>query len=353
METVIRRSMNAHYEVTIGIPVYRSVQYIEDAFKSALNQTFPNIEFLIVDDCGSDGSMDIIANYKNNHPRGKDIRIIANEMNRGVSYCRNRIIDEAMGKYLYFMDSDDTIEPDTIQLLFDSLTRNHAQIAYGSYEIIDGINHSSPEIYQKEALVLNGQDELAMYAFKNNHVFHVTTCNHLVDMEFLRQSKLEFIDASYWEDLVYTTEMVIKVERAVLLPNITYHYLRRPGSLSHYHSRDVYEKEELEKNISILKYIKGKCVELKGKEYVSYLCYNMEMICFYTSCNIIRNSHHIVPSFAPIEIRDIMRHPMPLLDIVRFRQRKLSNLVFWLLGVSPILVFKPLIWTIGKLKRVL
>ena len=129
--------------------------------------------------------------------------------------------------------------------------------------------------------------------------------------------------------------------------------MRRPGSLSHYHSRDVYEKGELEKNISILKYLKSKSVELKGKKYVSYLCYNLEMICFYTACHIFQNAHHIVPSFAPIEIRDIMRHPMPLLDIVKYRQRKLSNLVFWLLGISPILVFKPLIWTIGKLKRVL
>ena len=104
------------YEVTIGIPVYQSVDYIQDTMNSALNQSFSDIEFLIVDDCGKDGTMDIISHFQTSHPRGKDIRILVNEKNKGVGYSRNRIIDEARGRFLYFMDSDDTIEPNTIQL---------------------------------------------------------------------------------------------------------------------------------------------------------------------------------------------------------------------------------------------
>lgn len=92
---------------------------------------------------------------------------------------------------------------------------------------------------------MRGEDELAMYAFKNNHIFHVSACNHLINLVFLRQSNVRFIDASYWEDMVYTTELVTKVESAVLLPDITYHYLRRQNSLSHYQERDVYEKRKL------------------------------------------------------------------------------------------------------------
>lgn len=141
--------MKDQYEVTIGIPVYKSVDFIWDTMTSALNQTFTDIEFLIVDDCGQDATMDIISQMQNSHPRGKDIRILKNDKNRGVSFCRNRIIDEAKGRYLYFLDSDDTIEPNTLQLLYDGIIQNDVQIAYGSYEIIDGIGNSPNEVYQK------------------------------------------------------------------------------------------------------------------------------------------------------------------------------------------------------------
>ena len=63
-----------NYDVTIGIPVYNVEKYIRLTMDSALAQTFPNIEFLVLDDCGQDGSMNIVREYQKTHPRGKDIR---------------------------------------------------------------------------------------------------------------------------------------------------------------------------------------------------------------------------------------------------------------------------------------
>jgi glycosyltransferase involved in cell wall biosynthesis len=343
--------MKEQYEVTIGIPVYQSVDYIRDTMNSALNQSFSDIEFLIVDDCGHDGTMDVISHLQTNLPRGKDIRILVNEKNEGVSYSRNRIIDEARGRFLYFMDSDDTIEPNTIQLLYDAIIQHHVQVAYGSYEITDGIGNSPNEIYQKDALVLRGEDELAMYAFKNNHIFHVSACNHLINLEFLRQSNVRFIDASYWEDMVYTTELVTKIESAVLLPDITYHYLRRQDSLSHYQDRISYEKSEILKNASILKRLKNKCIALRGKSYLPYHCYNLEMNSFYMVCHIIQKNDRIVPNFTYGEMRMILQHPMTLKDILLFQERIVPNLLFRLIGHLPFFLFIPFIRLIGKLKK--
>ena len=339
------------YEVTIGIPVYRSVDYIQDTMNSALNQSFSDIEFLIVDDCGHDGTMDVISHFQTSLPRGTDIRILVNEKNKGVSYSRNRIIDEARGRFLYFMDSDDTIEPNTIQLLYDAVIKHHVQVAYGSYEIIDGIGNSPIERYQKDALVLRGEDELAMYAFRNNHIFHVSACNHLINLEFLRQSDVRFIDASYWEDMVYTTELVTKIESAVLLPDITYHYLRRQDSLSHYQDRISYEKSEILKNASILKRLKNKCIALRGKSYLPYHCYNLEMNSFYMVCHIIQKNDRIVPNFTYGEMRMILQHPMTLKDILLFQERIVPNLLFRLIGHLPIFLLIPFIRLIGKLKK--
>ena len=345
--------MKEQYEVTVGIPVYQSVDYIQDTMNSALNQSFSDIEFLIVDDCGNDGTMDIISLFQTNHPRGKDIRILVNEKNKGVSYSRNRIIDEARGRFLYFMDSDDTIEPNTIQLLYDAIKYNHVQVAYGSYEIIDGIGNTPNEKYQKDALVLRGEDELAMYAFKNNHIFHVSACNHLINLEFLRQSGVRFIDVSYWEDMVYTTELVTKIESAVLLPDITYHYLRHDGSLSHYKERDTYEKKEIMKNLSVLNMIKQECVKMKGKKYLPYICYNIGMVSFYMSCHVIRKSNLIKPMISLKEIRNMMRCPIMIKEILLFRHKKIPNLLFALLGIMPIFIFSPSIRAISKFKNII
>lgn len=113
-----------NYIVTIGIPVYKAVDFIDNTLESALNQTFESIEYLVIDDCGNDGSIDIVERLQKEHPRGRDIRILYNNSNFGVGMTRNRILDEAQGQYLYFLDSDDLIEPDTISCLVENAIAN-------------------------------------------------------------------------------------------------------------------------------------------------------------------------------------------------------------------------------------
>ena len=83
------------YEVTIGIPVYKAIDYIERTMESALNQTFASIEYLIVDDCGNDGTIKVVERLQKEHQRGKDIRILYNKQNLGVGRTRNIILGKA------------------------------------------------------------------------------------------------------------------------------------------------------------------------------------------------------------------------------------------------------------------
>jgi glycosyltransferase involved in cell wall biosynthesis len=319
--------------------------------QSVLNQTYSSIEFLIIDDCGNDGTIGVVEEFQKDHPRGKDIRILRNEKNMGVSFCRNRIIDEAMGQFLYFMDSDDTIEPFTIQILIDAVRRTHSQIAYGSYEIIDLVNNSPVQKYQKADIQLTGDGELAMYAFSHINVFHVSVCNNLVNLDFLRQTGIRFINAHYWEDMAYTTELVTKLTRAVLLSNITYHYMWRPDSLSHYQNREHLHKDEIMDNISVINYLKGNCKIWKNEVYTPYLCKNLEMNSFYIACHIIKNAHRIDPCFSNQEIQNILHHPLSLWNILHFGHLKLINIALWSLGRMPLFFFLPTIRLLGKLKK--
>ena len=340
-----------HFDVTIGIPVFRAYDYINSTMQSVLNQTYSSIEFLIIDDCGNDGTIGVVEEFQKDHPRGKDIRILRNEKNMGVSFCRNRIIDEAMGQFLYFMDSDDTIEPFTIQILIDAVRRTHSQIAYGSYEIIDLVNNSPVQKYQKADIQLTGAGELAMYAFSHINVFHVSVCNNLVNLDFLRQTGIRFINAHYWEDMAYTTELVTKITRAVLLSNITYHYMWRPDSLSHYQNREHLHKDEIMDNISVINYLKGKCKIWKNEVYTPYLCKNLEMNSFYIVCHVMKYARRIEPRFSNQEIQNILHHPLSLWDILEFGHLKHLNIILWLLGRMPLFLFFPTIWLLGKLKK--
>lgn len=73
-----------NYDVTIAIPVYNAEKYLRDTMMSALAQDYPSIEFLILDDCGNDNSINIIHQLQHEHQRGEHIRIVNQPMNMGV-----------------------------------------------------------------------------------------------------------------------------------------------------------------------------------------------------------------------------------------------------------------------------
>jgi glycosyltransferase involved in cell wall biosynthesis len=107
--------------VTISIPVYNVEKDIERALKSALNQTYKNLEILVVDDKGIDKSMTVVRDVLSQHPRRGQVRIISHDNNSGTGAVRNTSIDKASGEYIYFMDGDDCIVPDTIDYMVHKL----------------------------------------------------------------------------------------------------------------------------------------------------------------------------------------------------------------------------------------
>ena len=135
------------YDVTIGIPAFKAVDYIEKTMESALNQTFVSIEYLVVDDCGNDGTIEIVERLQKEHLRGKDIRILYNNQNLGVGKTRNVILEQAKGDYLYFLDSDDIMEPDAIEKMMIAAPEYQAQSVYGSWIRVDNVYPSPAHHY--------------------------------------------------------------------------------------------------------------------------------------------------------------------------------------------------------------
>lgn len=339
------------YDVTIGIPVYKSVDSIGRALESALAQSYLSIEFLLVDDAGHDGSVEMIQSIKETHPRGDAIHIIHHQNNLGVSVSRNQIIDKAQGEYLYFMDSDDVIATNTIELFMQNICQYDAEIVFGSYERIE--LSGSKTIYQYPSIQLLHKDELACFAYRKYAGIQASVCNYLVKLSVLRDNNHRFIDTNYWEDLVFTFDLVTFVSRAVLLPDITYSYICRENSLSHYQQRDVIPKDEIMQNVKAINHLKQTSSKLIDKAYFPNRCFNIVMTDFFIACNIIKRRQNISPFVTDKEIKSIMKHPVSLLEICRFPNARIKNLVLFLLGKFPVFLCVALITFMGKIKKLI
>ena len=339
------------YDVTIGIPIYNSVDCIQASLMSALSQSYSSIEILLVDDGCTDGTMDVVKQIVCNHQREDDVHIITHQTNLGVSASRNQIIDEALGEYLYFMDSDDTITENAIELLMQNVRCYDAEVVFGSYEKIE--TSGSKTVYQYPSLQLLKMDELASFAYRKYAGIQASACNFLVQTNLLRDSSLRFINAYYWEDLVFTFDLVTYVSCAVLLPDITYYYRCRKDSLSHYQQRTRIAKEEVMQNVKAINYLKKTSLQYINKVYFPNRCYYIVMTDFYIACNILKRRKDIFPYISNSEIKSLMAHPATLSKICSFSQSRVKNMLFYMLSKIPSKLCVATIWCLGKFKKLI
>ena len=212
------------YKVTLSMPIYNVAAYVERALLSALNQTFESIEFLLVDDRGTDNSMDIVRRIIKEHPRGKDVRIIEHPHNIGLGATRNTAIDNAQGEYLFFMDSDDEITPDCIQVLYDKMMEEKVDMVVGSRDRITNDKVLLKSMIYKDVVIRGNYAILEnQYRFQNNRI-HIETWNKLYDLKFLRESGIRCIPNHLNEDRVFSTKIFFSLTSVALISNLTYHY---------------------------------------------------------------------------------------------------------------------------------
>lgn len=124
--------------VTIGIPNYNYAGYIKETLESVANQTYANIELIIIDDCSTDNSITVIENWIKNYSGNMRIRFITNEKNLGLSGTCNVILNNANGKYLQLLDSDDIIYPYKISKQVEILENSsNTALVYSNVTVIN------------------------------------------------------------------------------------------------------------------------------------------------------------------------------------------------------------------------
>lgn len=230
--------------VTIGIPVYNVEEYVEKSILSAINQIYPYIEIIIVDDCGNDNSMNIVRRIvKDNLKENTTIRIIEHPRNEGLGIARNTILDNAHGKYLYYLDSDDVMTEECIDLLIRSMAENDSDVVIGSVKRIDYNTGKcvSDNNYNYQPIV---HRNAGIHAFSNGAYFHIEQWNKLYNLEFLKKNNIKCVQR-YYEDVIPDLMIRIYSDKISFVPKTTLIYnIRNNSILTEYTQSSTMAKEK-------------------------------------------------------------------------------------------------------------
>lgn len=140
--------------VSIITPSYNTAKFIDKTIESVQAQTYPNWEMIIVDDCSTDNTDEIVAGYMSD----KRIKYIKNEKNSGAAVSRNRALREAKGKWIAFLDSDDLWIPVKLEMQIGFMEKNGYHFSYTNYEEIDeqdqplGVKVTGPKRVSKQGM---------------------------------------------------------------------------------------------------------------------------------------------------------------------------------------------------------
>ena len=338
--------------VSIGIPVYNVEKYIEKCIFSVLNQTYTNIEIMTVDDCGTDQSMLIVEEIQKMQPTGSRIRIIRQPQNGGSGEARNTVIREAKGKYLYFLDSDDYIESNTIEMMVEQAEKYQTDAVIASLrKVVIGTDEELPTLQYSTYELIKGKDEFAKYVCKDLR-WHIaiTACNILFTTDFLRSHSLYFA-ASKDEDALYLSEYYSEVECAVILPDITYNYLMRPGSKMGNNARKIIPVNEIRDRFYTDSIMTERCARLKGRSFYDVHCARVVKHKFRAVCVALRHRSHFSERLSNSEIRNELKHPASFSEILSFKRYKLFHLTFYVLSKLPPVLSVSCSYVLGKVMR--
>ena len=209
--------------VSIIAPVYNVAPYIGACIESLQSQTFGDFEVILVDDHGTDGSIDIARRYAGDDAR---FRVVATERNSGPGVARNVGIDAALGEYIAFIDSDDIWLSDFLELMTEAV-RDY-DLAYCQLQYLggerDGMTHSNP-------LLPDGPFKPAQKRYFLRHFVTFSVC-FLFKRQFLVDNALRFPALHNSEDTNFLTRCLLLAQSIACVDIPLYVYCVRQDSLS-------------------------------------------------------------------------------------------------------------------------
>ena len=215
-------------KISIIVPVYNSSKYLRSCIESIRNQTYRNIEIILIDDKSTDNSLAICEEIAK---KDKRIKVLANEKNAGCSASRNHALPHATGDYLLFVDSDDTIEKTMVETLKRACEVNKAEIAVCDITYLyDGDVYKKSKYANGDTEIISGKDfDLIYFLNPDMVVENVAVWNKLFRMDLVKD--VNFIPGIAHADEAYTFKIVNKAEKIAYVHESLYNYRQNPQSI--------------------------------------------------------------------------------------------------------------------------
>lgn len=215
-------------QISIIVPVYNAEKYLSRCIDSILIQTYTDFELILINDGSIDGSQDIIEKYSR-----KDDRIVAiNQENMGVSASRNKGISVARGKYIGFVDADDTIEPIMYEKMIGVLSQKDADVVLTNWYIFDNAGRRSAVNLNYRDFVLNHEAFLQKISHENDCWMIHTVWNKLIKVEMVKKYCFD-TQILFGEDTWYSYQILFAATKIAVLSEPLYNYYQFDGSASH------------------------------------------------------------------------------------------------------------------------
>lgn len=256
--------------ITLGIPIYNAADFIEQTLLSALNQTYPNIEYILVDDKGN--SMEIVRRTVEGHPRKAAVRIIDQIHNQGTGAARNAIVDNARGEYLFTMDCDDVLVPQCIEILYNRMQEHPVDFVAASFIRRDSQGKIYPGGCQYADTLIGDEDyAVAKYRYGRGQNIFVATWNKLYRTDFLRKNRIRCIPHYLIDDPWFTYQVILCARSCHLIPDCTLYFTYNPQSVTSVKEKEGYTEFLAEQYIGTQKLKSQYIHSLKNEDFYSGL----------------------------------------------------------------------------------
>ena len=212
--------------ISVIVPVYKVEAYLKKCVDSIVNQTYKNLEIILVDDGSPDGCPKLCDDLAK-----RDERIVViHKENGGLSSARNAGIDVARGAYIGFVDSDDYIHPEMYERLYASIVNAHADLCICSCQKINKLGEKiSKDSPLKDEVLSRGQ--CFSKIFLSNGWYYVTVPMKLYKRELF--TGLRFNNGKLHEDEFFIHHLIGKCNTIVTIPDELYMYIKRDDSIMH------------------------------------------------------------------------------------------------------------------------
>ena len=204
-------------KISVIVAVYNTEKYVERCLNSLLNQTYQNLEIIVVEDGSTDNSKEVLKKYSHNDK----VKLIYNKKNSGLSYSRNIGLENATGSYIGYIDSDDYVDLDYYEKLMQSIIDTKAEIAICDIKVVD--EDTNTEVISRCC----NNDEFTVYNVVDNGLA-ASACNKLFKKELI--SKYKFAEGKVNEDIAVVIPTLVNAKK-ITYANTYYYYVQRGGSI--------------------------------------------------------------------------------------------------------------------------